>query len=80
MLIAAWLLWGAWRASSHAIDQLMDKEWPEEQRAGVPCGGRANFPSLQGLHDLRTRTQRHAIISSQFHVWVPADWTVQRSA
>ncbi|HEX6740454.1 MAG TPA: cation diffusion facilitator family transporter, partial [Sphingomicrobium sp.] len=30
VLIALWLLWGAWRASSHALDQLMDKEWPDE--------------------------------------------------
>src|SRR5205085_2306525 len=27
ILIALWLLWGAWRASSHALDQLMDREW-----------------------------------------------------
>ena len=32
LLIALWLLWGAWSASSHALDQLMDREWPEEQR------------------------------------------------
>src|SRR3546814_2759486 len=30
--IALWLAWGAFRASSHAIDQLMDKEWPEDKR------------------------------------------------
>src|SRR5688572_15139545 len=29
--IALWLAWGAWQASSHAIDQLMDKEWPNEK-------------------------------------------------
>ena len=32
LLIALWLLWGAWSASSHALDQLMDKEWPEDLR------------------------------------------------
>ncbi|NWP15662.1 CDF family cation-efflux transporter FieF, partial [Escherichia coli] len=30
--IAFGLLFGAWRASEAAIDQLMDKEWPEEKR------------------------------------------------
>jgi len=30
--IALWLAWGAFKASSQAIDQLMDKEWPEEKR------------------------------------------------
>src|SRR5579884_282307 len=32
LLIALWLAWGAWRASSHALDQLMDREWPDERR------------------------------------------------
>ena len=27
--IALWLAWGAWRASSEAVNQLMDREWPE---------------------------------------------------
>ena len=30
--IALWLLWGAWRASSEAVNQLMDREWPEDER------------------------------------------------
>src|SRR4029079_5878091 len=30
--IALWLLWGAYRASQEAIAQLMDQEWPEEER------------------------------------------------
>ena len=33
ILIAVWLAWNAWSASSHALDQLMDREWPEERRA-----------------------------------------------
>ena len=32
LLIALWLLWGAWTSSSHALDQLMDREWPDELR------------------------------------------------
>ena len=75
LLIAAWLLVGAWRASSRAIDQLMDREWPEEQRAGFLAAA-ADYPELAGLHDLRTRTSgsNHFV---QFHVWVPGDWTVR---
>src|SRR3546814_1449387 len=30
--IALWLAWNALRASSRAVDQLMDKEWPLERR------------------------------------------------
>ena len=75
LLIAAWLLVGAWRASSRAIDQLMDREWPEEQRAGFLAAA-ADYPELAGLHDLRTRTSgsNHFV---QFHVWVPGEWTVR---
>ena len=30
--IALWLVWGALRASSEAVNQLMDREWPEDER------------------------------------------------
>ena len=77
LAIALWLLAGAWRASSHAIDQLMDREWPEEQRTAFLAAA-AEHPELDGLHDLRTRTSgsNHFV---QFHVWVPADWTVRHA-
>ena len=77
LVIAAWLLFGAWRASSRAIDQLMDREWPEDQRAAFVAAA-AEHPELDGLHDLRTRTSgsNHFV---QFHVWVPGDWTVRHA-
>lgn len=72
--IAAWLLWGAWRASSVAIDQLMDKEWPEEKRHAF-LQVAAQHPELKGIHDLRTRTSgAHDFV--QFHVWVDPQMTV----
>jgi ferrous-iron efflux pump FieF len=77
LLIALWLLWGAWRASAQAFDQLMDKEWPEELRARFLAAAK-DYPELAGLHDFRTRssgTHRFA----QFHVWVPAHWTVREA-
>ncbi|MEA3017925.1 MAG: ferrous-iron efflux pump FieF [Sphingomonadales bacterium] len=72
--IAAWLLWGAWRASSRAVDQLMDKEWPEEKRRRF-VEVAARHPALKGIHDLRTRSSgsRNFV---QFHVWVAPDMTV----
>ena len=77
LVIAGWLLVGALRASSRAIDQLMDREWPEAQRAAFLAAA-AQYPELVGLHDLRTRTSgsNHFV---QFHVWVPGDWTVQHA-
>jgi ferrous-iron efflux pump FieF len=77
LLIALWLLWGAWRASSNALDQLMDKEWPDELRERFLVAAKG-YPELAGLHDLRTRTSgTHNF--AQFHVWVPAHWTVQEA-
>lgn len=72
--IAAWLSWGAWRASSAAIDQLMDKEWPEEKRQAF-LRVAAQHPELKGIHDLRTRTSG-AQDFVQFHVWVDPQMSV----
>jgi ferrous-iron efflux pump FieF len=77
LLIAAWLLWGAWTASSHALDQLMDKEWPDDLRDRFLAATK-EYPELSGLHDFRTRTSG-AHNFAQFHVWVPPQWTVQEA-
>ena len=75
--IALWLLFGAFRASSQAVNQLMDREWPEDERARFLAAA-AEYPELAGLHDLRTRTSgTHQF--AQFHVWVPAHWTVREA-
>ena len=75
--IALWLLWGAWRASGEAVHQLMDREWPEKERQEF-LDAAARYPELEGLHDLRTR-KSGTLRFVQFHVWVPADWTVQQA-
>ena len=77
LLIALWLLWGAWRASSEALNQLMDREWPDELRERFLATAK-EYPELAGLHDLRTRSSGTHYFA-QFHVWVPADWTVQEA-
>ncbi len=75
--IALWLVWGAWRASSEAVNQLMDREWPEDEREAFLAAAN-DYPELAGLHDLRTRSSgTHRFV--QFHVWVPADWTVKEA-
>jgi ferrous-iron efflux pump FieF len=76
-LIALWLMWGAWTGSIHALDQLMDKEWPDDMRERFLAATK-EYPALAGLHDLRTRSSgTHHF--AQFHVWVPADWTVKQA-
>ena len=74
LAIALWLLWGAWRASSRAVDQLMDKEWPEEKRRRF-VEVAARHRALKGIHDLRTRTSGSRDFV-QFHVWVDPQMTV----
>jgi ferrous-iron efflux pump FieF len=77
LFIAAWLAWGAWRSSTHAIAQLMDREWPNQLREEFLAAARG-YPELEGLHDLRTRASgTHNFV--QFHVWVPEDWTIREA-
>ncbi|MEO6198789.1 MAG: cation diffusion facilitator family transporter [Sphingomicrobium sp.] len=75
--IGAWLLWSAYRGSVGAVDQLMDREWPDSERDAF-LSAAADFPELAGLHDLRTR-RSGMLRFVQFHVWVPGDWTVQKA-
>jgi len=77
LLIALWLLWGAWSASGHAFAQLMDREWPDELRERFLAATK-DYPELAGLHDLRTRSSGTHYFA-QFHVWVPGDWTVKQA-
>ncbi|RVT94081.1 cation diffusion facilitator family transporter [Sphingomonas crocodyli] len=72
--IALWLAWGAWRASGDAIDQLMDKEWPEEKRQAFVRAVRCH-PELEGIHELRTRTSGDRDFV-QFHIWVDPAMTI----
>jgi ferrous-iron efflux pump FieF len=72
--IALWLAFGAFRASSEAIDQLMDKEWPEEERKRF-LDAAACHPELRGIHDFRTR-RSGAHDFAQFHMYVAPEMTV----
>jgi ferrous-iron efflux pump FieF len=74
LLIAAWLGWGAWGASQQAIEQLMDREWPQEKKRRF-IEVLARHPELRGVHDLRTRTSGNRDFV-QFHVWVDRDMTI----
>lgn len=77
LAIAGWLLWGAWRASREAIDNLMDREWPEEKRLRF-IERAARHPELSKLHDLRTRTSGNRDFV-QFHVDLPPEMTVSEA-
>jgi ferrous-iron efflux pump FieF len=77
LIIAAWLLWGAWRAAGDSVNQLMDAEWPLDKREAF-LAACADYPELKGMHDVRTRSSgAHDFI--QFHVWVPEGWTIKEA-
>ncbi|WP_159979775.1 MULTISPECIES: cation diffusion facilitator family transporter [unclassified Novosphingobium] len=77
LAIAGWLAWGAWSASEQVLDQLMDKEWPEEKKQRF-LEVLARNPDITGVHDLRTRTSGKRDFV-QFHVWVDAQMTVREA-
>lgn len=72
--IAVWLGWSAWTASAKAIDQLMDREWPNAKRQHFLAVA-SQHPELRGIHELRTRTSGNRDFV-QFHVWVDGEMTV----
>lgn len=75
--IALWLAWGAFRASSQATDQLMDKEWPEERRRHFVDLANAQH-GFRGIHDLRTRTSGSHDFA-QFHAWIDPQMTIAQA-
>lgn len=75
--IAAWLAWSAFQVVRTSIDQLMDKEWPEEKRLRFLALADSH-PELRGIHDLRTRTSGTSDFV-QFHVWVDPAMTVSEA-
>jgi ferrous-iron efflux pump FieF len=77
LTIAAWLGWGAWGASQRAIDQLMDKEWPQAKKDRF-VEVLSRHPELKGVHDLRTRTAGNRDFV-QFHVWVDPRMTLAQA-
>ena len=73
--IALWLAWGGWRAATEAVDQLLDREWPDEQRQRF-VELVAQHPELSTMHDLRTRSSgAHDFV--QFHIGLPPQMTVE---
>ncbi len=75
--IALWLAWGAFKASNHAVDQLMDKEWPEEKRQRFLALA-AQHPELRGIHDFRTRRSGSRDFA-QFHMYVAPQMSVREA-
>ncbi len=52
--IALYILHSAWEIAREAIDQLMDKELSDDDRANIKALA-LSHPEVKGMHDLRTR-------------------------
>lgn len=74
ILIAIWLLWGAWQSASHAVDQLLDKEWPLERKQRMVEIVTAHS-AVKGIHDIRTRSSGSADFC-QFHIWLDPEMRI----
>lgn len=64
--IVAYLLWNAWQIGRQALDQLMDRELSDEDRARIVAIVRAH-PATRAVHDLRTR-RAGLLTFIQFHL------------
>ena len=72
--IALYIGWSAFGSARHAVDMLMDREWPEDRRQDL-LGIVRGCPGVLGAHDLKTRTSG-ATDFIQFHIWLPPEMTV----
>ncbi|APG63822.1 divalent metal cation transporter FieF [Sphingorhabdus lutea] len=71
VLIALWLLRGAWASANYAFDHLMDKELPEEIKDRLTDIAR-NTDGVIDVHGMRTRSSGVTDFC-QFHIWVKRD-------
>ena len=75
--IAIYILYNAWLILRQAMDMLMDRELPEEERDRI-VGIARRHPEVESLHDLRTR--RAGLTSFiQFHLVMRAEMTLLRA-
>lgn len=64
--VAAWLGWTAWEVAQGAINQLLDRELPDEERARIQAIAEAD-PRIIDIHQLRTRAAG-PLVHIQFHL------------
>lgn len=72
--IAGYILYNAWQIAAGALDMLMDRELPEEERERIR-GVIKRHPGVIGFHDLRTRASGPQIFI-QCHIELAGDQTL----
>lgn len=77
LIVAAYILFGAWGIIRSALDQLMDRELPQEQRDRIRRIVRAH-EYVVDVHDLRTRSSGLQSFI-QLHMELDGDLTLLRA-
>jgi len=72
--IALYILYSAWAIVRVALDHLMDRELPDEERQQIKRIARAH-PRVHGMHDLRSRRSGTATFM-QLHLELDDDLTL----
>lgn len=65
-IIAAYIVWSAWQIIRQSLDQLMDRELPDEDRKRIREIA-LSHPEVRSVHDLRTRSSGRDIFI-QIHI------------
>lgn len=75
--IAAYLLYSAWHILGDALDMLMDRELPDEDRARIRAIA-TKHAAVASLHDLRTRRSGSDVFI-QLHLEMDGDMPLRRA-
>lgn len=75
--IAAYLVYGAWRISKTALDMLMDRELPDEDRNRIRFIA-LDHADVKSVHELRTRRAGQDVFI-QMHLELDADISLKKA-
>ena len=78
LCVAVLILKAAWDLTSESIKDLLDARLPDEEETWIIDYVKKCQPSVQGLHDLRTR-KGGAMRFVEFHLIVPENMTVAQA-
>lgn len=76
-LIAVYIVWSAWEIIRQSLDQLMDRELPDEDRKRIREIA-LSHPEVRAVHDLRTRASGRDIFI-QIHIELDRAATLVRA-
>jgi len=77
LIIAAYIVYSVWQIIAQSLDQLMDKELPDEDRDRIDEIARGN-PDVIAIHDLRTRTSGKNVFI-QLHLELNGDMNLYQA-